>query len=70
MQGQLSLINGRHGQGNHCTKMGTAKLAENTPNAAKLICPTLKVWDFDEKRLHWASVVRVLMYYKLQVIYK
>ena len=28
--------------------MGADKSAENTP----------KVWDFDEKRLHWASVVR------------
>ena len=25
--------------------------------SAQFVCP--KVWDFDEKRLHWASVVRV-----------
>ena len=33
--------------------------AENTPNAqnlsAQFVCP--KVLDFNEKRLHWASVV-------------
>jgi hypothetical protein len=28
--------------------MGTDKLAGNTPNGPKFICP--KVWDFDEKR--------------------
>ena len=38
-----------------CTKMGADKSFENTPNAPK-------VWDFDEKRLHWASVVRVHRY--------
>ena len=38
-------------------EMGADKLAENTPNAPKLICPSQKVWNFDEKRLHWASVV-------------
>ena len=43
------MINGKHRQGTQNSKMGTDKLAENTPNAAKLICP--KVWDFDEKRL-------------------
>ena len=26
-------------QGTHSTKMGADKLAENTPNAPKLICP-------------------------------
>ena len=25
---------------------------------AQFVCPSPKVWDFDEKRLHWASVVR------------
>jgi hypothetical protein len=33
------------------------KRAENTTKAPKFICP--KVWDFDEKMLHWVSVVRV-----------
>ena len=35
--------------------------AENTgtPNAPKFVCPSPKVWNFGEKRLHWASVVRV-----------
>ena len=27
--------------------------------SAQIVCPSPKVWDFDEKRLHWASVVRV-----------
>ena len=38
--------------------MAADKLPENTP---KFICP--KVWDFDEKRLYWASVVSVLWHY-------
>jgi hypothetical protein len=41
--------------------MGADKLAENTTNAPKLICPIClpkpKSLGFDEKRLHWASVV-------------
>ena len=33
------------------------KSAKNTPNlSAQIVCPSPKVWDFDEKRLHWASV--------------
>ena len=40
----------------HCTKMGADSLAENTPNAPEFI--SLKVQDFNEKRLHWASIVR------------
>ena len=28
--------------------------------SAQIVCPSPKVWDFYEKRLHWASVVRVL----------
>ena len=26
--------------------------------APKFTCPSPKVWDFNKKRLHWASVVR------------
>ena len=26
--------------------------------AAQFVCPCPKVWDFEEKKLHWASVVR------------
>ena len=58
------MINGKHGQGTHCTKMGADKLAENTPNA-QIVCQSPKVWDFDEKRLHWASVVRVYKVLKI-----
>ena len=38
--------------------MGADSLTENTPNAPKFISPSPKVWDFNEKRPHWASVVR------------
>ena len=42
--------------------MGADKSAENTPNAPKFICPLhfaqTKRRDFNEKRVHWASVVR------------
>ena len=34
--------------------MGSDSLAENTP---KFVCPSPKVWYFNEKRLHWVSVV-------------
>ena len=27
---------------------------------AQIVCPSPKVWNFDEKRLHWASVVRAI----------
>ena len=27
--------------------------------SAQIVCPSPKVWVFNEKRLHWASVVRV-----------
>ena len=50
-----------HGQKTHSTKMGAKKSTENTSNAPNFICPSPKVWDFDEKRLHWASVVRARM---------
>ena len=26
--------------------------------SAQIVCPSPKVWNFDGKRLHWASVVR------------
>ena len=37
-------------------KMGTDSSTENTLNAPIFQCP--KVWNFNKKRLHWASVVR------------
>ena len=47
-------------------KMGAESSAENTPNAKEVICPIClpkpKGLDFNEKRLHWASVVRGCMY--------
>jgi hypothetical protein len=30
-------------------------MPKNLP--AQIVCPSPKVWDFNEKRLHWASVV-------------
>ena len=33
------MINGKHGQGTHSTKMGADKSAENTPNAPKFFGP-------------------------------
>ena len=33
------MINEKHGHGTHSTKMGANKLAENHPNASKLIGP-------------------------------
>ena len=27
-------------------------------SSAQIVCPSPKGWDFEEKRLHWASVVR------------
>ena len=32
------------------------KMPQNV--SAQIVCLSPKVWDFDEKRLHWASVVR------------
>ena len=37
------------------TKIGAYNWAENAPG---FICLSPKVLDFDEKKLHWASVVR------------
>ena len=35
------------------------KIPQMPPNlSAQIVCPSPKVWDFDEKRLHRASVVR------------
>ena len=51
--------NEKHGQGPHCTKMGADSLAENIPNlSAQFVCPSPKVLNLNEKRLHWASIVR------------
>ena len=33
--------------------------------SAQFVCPSPKVWDFDEKRLHWASVVRAALHAKI-----
>ena len=30
------------------------------PKIPQIVCPSPKVWYFNEKRLHWASVVRAL----------
>ena len=33
------LVNGKHGQGTHCTEMGADSLAENISNGLEFICP-------------------------------
>ena len=54
--------NGKHGQGTHCSKMHADSSAQNNPNvsefSAQFVCPSPKVLDFIEKRLHWVSAVR------------
>ena len=44
--------------------MGADKLLENTQMSqnlsAQIVCQSPKNWDFDEKRLHWASVIRAI----------
>jgi hypothetical protein len=54
----------KHGQGTHSPKLDADSLAENIPKAPEFICPIClpepKVLDFNEKRFHWASVVRAL----------
>ena len=45
----------------HCTKMGADSLAvSQMPQnlSAQFFHPSPKVLDFNEKRLHWVSVVR------------
>ena len=44
----------------------------NTPNApeyisTQFVCPSPKVLDFNEKRLRWASAVRVFMLRKMEM---
>ena len=54
----------KHGQGTRCTKMGAdslAKIPQMPQNlSAQFVCSSPKVLDFNEKRLYWASVVRIL----------
>ena len=49
------MINGKHEQGTHCTKMGTDKSAEDTPNAQNIIGPIClprpKSFGFSKKAL-------------------
>ena len=45
------------GQGTHLIEW--PKIPQMLQNlSAQVVCPSPKVRDFDEKRLHWASVVR------------
>ena len=40
------------------------KIPQMSPNlSAQFVCPSPKVWDFDEKKLLWASIVRVFLQY-------
>ena len=51
--------------------MIAAKSAQNTQNnqnlSAQTLCPRPKIWDFNEKRLYWASVVRGLKEYPIDL---
>ena len=59
------MINGKHGQGTYTVPkwvlINRPKIPQMPQNlSAQIVCPSPKVWDFNEKRLHWASVVRIL----------
>ena len=36
--------------------------------SAQIVCLSPKVWNFDEKRLHWASIVRVFLPLDLDIV--
>ena len=55
------------GKGLLSTKIFADKLAENTPKCPKIVCLSQKVWYFNEKRLHFASVVRNLYLGRLSI---
>ena len=38
------------------------KIPQNAPKSAQIVCPSPKSWDFDETRLHRASVVLVCVH--------
>ena len=41
-----------------CVLINRSKITQMPQNlSAQIVGPSQKVWDFDEKRLHWASVV-------------
>ena len=58
------LINGKLGQGTHCTKMGADSPAEKTQKCLKTSQPKMKtsdqaqMFEIFEKRSLWVSVVR------------
>ena len=56
------MINEKHWKGTHSTSIGADKLAENTLNTPKFICPNClskpKNLGFRKKGLHLASIVR------------
>ena len=46
---------------NGCWKIGRKYPSQMPHNlSAWIVCSSPNIWDFDEKRLHWASVVRDL----------
>ena len=56
-----------HGQGTHSAKIVLIirpKIPQMPQNLSdQFVCPSPKIWDFIEERLHWASVVRGLDYW-------
>ena len=69
--------NGKHGQGtskslyqNGCWQFGQ-KIPQIPQNlSAHFVCPSPKVLDFNEKRLHWASVVHGLIWESFSILKK
>ena len=58
------MISQKHGQGTHCMYLAIwllinwPKIPQMPQNlSAQIVWPSPKVWNFNEKRLHWASVV-------------
>ena len=66
-KGLIICRNGKHGQGTNAavfTKMIVDTLTEITSNALRFICPSPEVLNFDEKRLHWASLTLYRNFFK------
>ena len=65
------MINGKHEQGTHSTKMVGDKLVYNTPNlSAQIVCPSSKVWDFDEKKASLGVRSPCLWWWRCRIIQK
>ena len=65
-KGLVFFRNNEHGKGLTVSKwvlINCLKIPQMPQNlSAQIVCPSPKVWNFDEKRLHCVSVVRVSWY--------